>query len=192
MCDTIRINDGKTVIQTIAEFEAAYQPTAADYIYPGNKKIEDKNDCLCGIDLRKFFGQHPEYNGVYDCGDWYADLPKRVRHFEDLIKEIEVDGKKFIPMVEIAQLCFNYNEDAVRNDATMFVNSGYDFAAKYRFVTKIAGGCTCLVLIFRDFTIWTDIQVNKNPKEASVRPAANQVKIFFLLLKWGFIQQPEK
>jgi hypothetical protein len=44
-------------------------------------------------------------------------LADGVRPFDELIKEIEFDGEKFIPAQKIAALCFNYNEKAVKNKA---------------------------------------------------------------------------
>lgn len=40
-----------------------------------------------------------------------------VRPFGDLIKKIEFEGKKFVPAVKIASLCFNYNEKTVKTKA---------------------------------------------------------------------------
>lgn len=48
-------------------------------------------------------------------------LAEGVRPFDDLIKEIEFEGERFIPAQKIAALCFNYNEKAVKNKAKMWV-----------------------------------------------------------------------
>ena len=60
-------------------------------------------------------------------------LAEGIRPFDDLIKEIEFDGEKFIPAQKIAALCFNYNEKAVKNKAEMWVNNSYDYNMWYVF-----------------------------------------------------------
>ncbi len=112
-----------------------------------------------------------------------------MRPFTDLIVEIEFEGEKFIPAAKIAELCFNYNEKTVAREAQMWVNEGYDCAMWYKFKTGMAGGeHLCSMGINRSFDIRTYHKFGKEAEQNSVGWApCNQVEIFKLLLKWGFI-----
>lgn len=115
---------------------------------------------------------------------------KELRAFEDLIKEIEFEGDKFIPAQKIASLCFNYNDKAVKRKARMWVNDGYDYMMWYNFETTILKPKShkCAVGISRLFDIRTYHYID-DCKDSNVgHPACNQVEIVKCLVKWGFIE----
>lgn len=108
------------------------------------------------------------------------------RHFNQLIQEIEYEGEKFIPMVKIAALAFNYNEQTVLKNAKFWINKSYDCSAwhifdLYQLDTNIKKG---LLQIWDDYTISTYIEINH---KTHLGYFCNQVKVFQLLTKWGFI-----
>ncbi len=113
-----------------------------------------------------------------------------IRPFEDLIKEIEVDGEKFIPAQKIAALCFNYSGQTVQHKAQMWVNSSYDCAMWYLFETKILQPKKhlCSVGIYRSFDIRTYHEFDDSKQKSGAMPPCNQVEIVKLLIKWGFVK----
>ena len=106
------------------------------------------------------------------------------REFDDLIKEIEVNGEKFIPVIKIAALAFNYNENAVQKKSKSWVNDSYDCACWHTFEPKIIEGHKCMLHIWRDFCIGNYHVIGETKTEF---PSSNQVKIFKLLQEWNFI-----
>lgn len=113
-----------------------------------------------------------------------------LRPFEDLINEIEFDGEKFIPIEKIVALAFNYNENAVKYEAKMWINHSYDYAAHYMFETKILEPKShkCSVVIFKNFDIWIYHKIDNNESNNTGIPASNQVEIVKNIIKWGFIK----
>ena len=117
-------------------------------------------------------------------------LAEGVRPFEDLIKEIEFEGEKFVPAQKIAALCFNYNEKTVKNKAQMWVNSTYDCRMWYLFETNILKPKKhqCSIGISRNFDISTYHRIGEEEPKSNVgMPPSNQVEIVKNLIKWGFI-----
>jgi hypothetical protein len=117
-------------------------------------------------------------------------LAEGVRPFTDLIKEIEFEGKKFIPAQKIAALCFNYNEKAVKNKCQMWVNESYDCRMWYLFQTNILKPKKhqCSIGISRNFDISTYHRIgDEEPKSNVGMPPSNQVDIVKNLMRWGFI-----
>ena len=116
--------------------------------------------------------------------------PDSVRPFEDLIREIDFNGERFIPAQRIASLCFNYNEDTVKNCAKMWINNGYDYKMWYVFQTDILKPkrheCTVGVSRFFDISIYHKIG-DVEPKSNVGMPPSNQVELVKNLIKWGFI-----
>ncbi|MFA7307609.1 MAG: hypothetical protein WC026_13155 [Hyphomicrobium sp.] len=113
-----------------------------------------------------------------------------LRPFDDLIKEIEFEGEKFIPSAKIAALCFNYNEKAVKYKAKFWINNSYDYMLWYNFETKILAPkkMSCYIGIDRSFNISMDFIIDgKKPMTNTGTPVYNQIKIVKLLIKWGFI-----
>lgn len=100
---------------------------------------------------------------------------EKVRPFDDLIREIEFNGERFIPAQRIAALCFNYNEDSVKNCAEMWINNGYDHKMWYVFQTNILKPKRheCSMSISRLFNI------SIYHKIGDVEPKSNVGIIFF-------------
>ena len=67
MCEQIRFPDFE--IGTVRQFQDHFKVDAKDYGFDGNEEFLDH--CLCQIDLKKFFIDHPEHGFYYDCGDWF-------------------------------------------------------------------------------------------------------------------------
>ena len=113
---------------------------------------------------------------------------KDIRPFTDLITEIEIDNEVFVPIQKIAALCFNYNEEVVKNKAKMWVNESYDMRAWFTFETNILKpkNHQCSVAIDRNFDITIYHKVNQESSNTGMSPS-NQVGIFKNLIKWGFI-----
>lgn len=113
-----------------------------------------------------------------------------VRPFDDLIKEIEFDGEKFIPAQKIAALCFNYKDNAVKQNPKMWVNASYDYSMWYQFETNIMKPLKheCSIGISRNFDITTYFKIGAEEAKKNIgMPAYNQVEIMKNLIKWGFI-----
>ncbi len=70
MCDSIRFKTEKDV-QSIREFQERFDVDATQYGWDGDEKFIDC--CMCEIDLKKFFLEHPEHDFYYDCGEWYEN-----------------------------------------------------------------------------------------------------------------------
>jgi hypothetical protein len=113
-----------------------------------------------------------------------------IRPFDDLIKEIEFDGKKFIPAQKIAALCFNYNDKVVKNKVKMWINDSYDYSMWYVFQTTILKPTKheCSIGISRNFdiTIYHKVEFEKSNSNVGM-PSSNQVEIVKNLIHWGFI-----
>jgi hypothetical protein len=114
-------------------------------------------------------------------------LADGVRPFDDLIKEIEFEGEKFIPAEKIAALCFNYNEKAVKNKAKMWVNNSYDYTMWYVFQTNILkpNKHQCSIGISRNFDV--SIYHKIGDKSNIGMPPSNQVETVKNLIRWGFV-----
>lgn len=110
------------------------------------------------------------------------------RPFDDLIKEIKVNGEILVPAEKIAQLCFNYNEATVKNKCRKWVNNSYDFRMWYLFETDILKPKKhlCSIGIDRYFNVKTYHNIDGVKSSNCGMPASNQVEIVGLLVKWGF------
>lgn len=117
-------------------------------------------------------------------------LSEGVRPFDDLIKQIEFEGEKFIPAQKIAALCFNYNEEVVNNKAKMWVNNSYDYTMWYVFQTNILKPKKhqCSIGISRNFDVSTYHRIgDEEPKSNVGMSPSNQVEIVKNLIRWGFV-----
>lgn len=115
---------------------------------------------------------------------------KIVRPFDDLIKEINFDGEKFIPAQKIASLCFNYTNGVVKNKSKMWVNNSYDYCVWYVFETNILKPKKhqCSISISRLFDVATYHIIDGKESSSNVGiPASNQVEVVKRLIKWGFV-----
>ena len=73
MCQTIRFSGGEE-IETIGQFEKYFNVAAIDYSlsYYRDGIYCDKQNCLCPINLDKFFEEHPEIDvEKIDSMDYY-------------------------------------------------------------------------------------------------------------------------
>jgi hypothetical protein len=117
-------------------------------------------------------------------------LAECVRPFDELIKEIEFEGEKFIPAQKIAALCFNYNEKTVKNKAKMWVNNLYDYTMWYVFQTNILKPKKhqCSIGISRNFDVIVYQRIgDEEPKSNVGMPPSNQAEIVKNLIRWGFV-----
>lgn len=113
-----------------------------------------------------------------------------MRDFKFLIREIEFEGKTIIPIQEVAKLAFNYNEQTVECNSRKWVNDSYDCCAWYTFETGIMKTSIhkCLLSISRNFDISINHKINEDSRDNIGMPAHNQVEIFRLLQRLGFIK----
>lgn len=107
-----------------------------------------------------------------------------MRPFEDLVEEIEVNGVKFIPIVEIANLA----EDGFPPDSI-----------EYFFLASITRGVIPTInytssrnrkkqlCVFKDFSL--SLMYLKTGENAFIH---RQLRIFQKLHEWGFIEMPGK
>jgi hypothetical protein len=68
MCDAIRFKD-EPEIRSIREFQDRFNADAKNYGWDGDINYIDA--CMCELDLKKFFKDHPEFNFEWDCGEWF-------------------------------------------------------------------------------------------------------------------------
>lgn len=108
-----------------------------------------------------------------------------MRPFGDLIKQIEYEGKVFVPIQRIVALAFNYNVGTVLNEYEMWINDSYDHALHYTFESKIVDA-DMGVIMQDNFDLWVRIKLKGN--ESKITTACNQIEIFRSLVKWGFIE----
>jgi hypothetical protein len=110
-----------------------------------------------------------------------------MRPFEDLIKEITIDGETFIPLKKIAMLACNYNDETVCNKFGLGYNSYYG-ECWCRFNTNLLKprAHQYYVNVLGHYNISKHMIIDD--KAITHREAINnQVEIFKLLTKWGFI-----
>lgn len=112
-----------------------------------------------------------------------------MRPFEDLIKPIEVDGNTFVPAARIAIEAFNYSKTIIHYKSGRWINGGYDNLLWYTFETNIMKpkSHVCSLSISRGYDIAIYHTIGGVEGRNTGIPANNQVKIFRLLEKWGFI-----
>ena len=110
-----------------------------------------------------------------------------MRAFEDLIKEIEYENEKFVPIYEIVYLCFNFNEEAVKNNHKMWINDYYDNCLWYCFEQPFDGRIIQrMIKITKDFSIYKYTKIGDI--EETYQGVSNQLEIFRKLKKWDFIE----
>jgi hypothetical protein len=111
------------------------------------------------------------------------------RPFEDLIKEIEVDGEKFVPAAKIAALCFNYNDEAVKKKSKCWINNSYDYMLWYNFETNILKTKKhhCYIGIDRNYNVKMNMKIDNVEPNNIGMPVSNQIEIVKLLMKCGFV-----
>jgi hypothetical protein len=111
------------------------------------------------------------------------------RPFDDLIKEIEVDGEKFVPAAKIAALCFNYNDKAVKKKSKCWINNSYDYMLWYNFETNILKPKKhhCYIGIDRNYNVKMNMKIDDVEPNNIGMPVSNQIEIVKLLMKWGFV-----
>jgi len=66
VCDSIRFSNGISVL-SVKEFQDTFKVDARKYGWDGNLI----DSCMCGIDIDKFFKEHPEHDFYYDYGEWW-------------------------------------------------------------------------------------------------------------------------
>lgn len=103
------------------------------------------------------------------------------RPFEDLIKEIEIDGERFVPIVKIGELAFGFSEIDKRFSPNFWIND-QEPNGTMEFYQSFGNKTYTLKV-----TIWEDgnvrISIGNN-----LHIPSNQVQIVKNLIKWGFIE----
>lgn len=112
-----------------------------------------------------------------------ATTETTVRPFSDLIKEIEIDGERFIPIAKIAKLAFNDHNPENPKDMKTWINMPYDERAWYR--SELMTDLDRLISIDQNFDVRKYYETQKKTYEQA---PSNQMQIFRNLVKWGFLK----
>jgi hypothetical protein len=137
-------------------------------------------------------------NKYFDTGKTSDDFdklenPKKVelRPFEDLIKEIEIDGERFVPIEEIAKLATGY----FQNKKYFKIVKSKSIKRKwFRISEKLGGGYIQDITITENYSIADSdnmsiksVMYDENWKVFS-ESYYNKFQIVKNLIKWGFIK----
>jgi len=68
MCDSIRFEKEPDVM-SIRQFQERFKVDAKLYGWDGKDEFIDC--CMCEIDLKRFFNDHPEHEFYYENGEWW-------------------------------------------------------------------------------------------------------------------------
>ncbi len=106
-----------------------------------------------------------------------------MRPYTDLIQEITIDGETFVPIKKIAALAFGYKEECIYYKYSTYHNSYFN---EVHCLFSTRNGIDCQLHIDK----WFDISRHFIMPDKSItlrQQIQNQVQIFKLLQKWGFI-----